>query len=64
MTDDNDQTRAPGTAAPAKVKKAACGIRFDEDELQEGIDFSAAAQLKPKDPEEPATPSPRPAEDR
>lgn len=38
----------PGTAAPAKLKKAACGIRFDDGELNEGIDFSAAAQLRPE----------------
>ena len=45
-TEDNEQTQ-PGTAAPARIRKAACGIRFDEDELQEGIDFSAASKLKP-----------------
>ncbi|MFN2361644.1 MAG: hypothetical protein ABR522_11290 [Marinobacter sp.] len=38
-----------GTAKPAKIRKAACGIRFDEDELQEGIDFSDAQDLKPTD---------------
>ena len=37
-TEDNEQTQ-PGTAAPARIRKAACGIRFDEDELQEGIDL-------------------------
>ncbi|AMQ88203.1 hypothetical protein [Marinobacter sp. LQ44] len=47
-SEDNDQN-SPGTAAPAKIRKAACGIRFDEEELQEGIDFSAAARLKPND---------------
>jgi hypothetical protein len=47
-SEDNDQN-SPGTAAPAKIRKAACGIRFDEDELQEGIDFSAAERLKPED---------------
>ena len=45
-TEDNEQTQ-PGTAAPARIRKAACGIRFDEDELQEGIDFSAASKLTP-----------------
>jgi len=35
----------PGTAAPAKLKKAACGIRFEDGELNEGIDFSRAAHL-------------------
>lgn len=47
MKTDNDEHQQPGTVAPARVRKAACGIRFDEDELQEGIDFSAAAGLKP-----------------
>ncbi|MCG7198923.1 hypothetical protein MD273_04190 [Marinobacter pelagius] len=54
---DRDEAKAPGTAGPAKIRKAACGIRFDEDELQEGIDFSGAAALKPDDPE----PEPRSA---
>lgn len=44
-----DEYNSPGTAQPAKLRKAACGIRFDEDELQEGIDFSGAAELKPGD---------------
>lgn len=44
-----EENGSPGTAPPAKVRKAACGIRFDEDELQEGIDFSGAADLKPCD---------------
>ncbi|KMQ75798.1 hypothetical protein [Marinobacter subterrani] len=42
-----DENTSPGTAKPARIRKAACGIRFDEDELQEGIDFSNAAKLKP-----------------
>ena len=46
-----DEYNNPGTAKPAKIRKAACGIRFDEDELQEGIDFSGAEKLKPSDPE-------------
>lgn len=57
-SDDNDHNK-PGTASPAKIRKAACGIRFEEDELQEGIDFSAAAHLKPDDEDfetKPATP--------
>ncbi|MBE0485000.1 hypothetical protein [Marinobacter sp.] len=49
MTSDDNDNHTPGTASPAKIRKAACGIRFDEDELQEGIDFSAAAELKPDD---------------
>ncbi|WP_297791528.1 hypothetical protein [uncultured Marinobacter sp.] len=44
-----DEHDSPGTAKPAKIRKAACGIRFDEEELQEGIDFSGAADLKPAD---------------
>ncbi|WP_303290501.1 hypothetical protein [Marinobacter sp. SS5-14b] len=59
MTSDHDNHK-PGTASPAKIRKAACGIRYDEDELQEGIDFSAAVHLKPDDddaePEHAATP--------
>jgi hypothetical protein len=46
---DGDDRPQAGTAAPARIRKAACGIRFDEDELQEGIDFSGAAGLKPED---------------
>ncbi|KEF31435.1 MAG: hypothetical protein EP339_05115 [Gammaproteobacteria bacterium] len=46
---DNQENGSPGTAQPAKIRKAACGIRFEEDELQEGIDFSGAADLKPDD---------------
>lgn len=46
---ENDEHSSPGTAQPAKIRKAACGIRFDEDELQEGIDFSGAPDLKPDD---------------
>lgn len=42
-----DENTSPGTAKPARIRKAACGIRFDEDELQEGIDFSNAVKLKP-----------------
>ena len=51
-----DERHSPGTAEPAKIRKAACGIRFDDDELQEGIDFSGAADLKPAGdvPQEPA----------
>ncbi|GAA3575140.1 MAG: hypothetical protein MI794_07965 [Pseudomonadales bacterium] len=42
-----EQKHTPGTAPAAKLEKAGCGIRFGADELQEGIDFSAAEQLKP-----------------
>lgn len=50
-----DEYNNPGTAKPAKIRKAACGIRFDDDELQEGIDFSGAEKLKPSDPEQEST---------
>ncbi|WP_286220454.1 hypothetical protein [Marinobacter apostichopi] len=36
---------SPGTVAPAQLQKAGCGIRFGDDELREGIDFSGAATL-------------------
>jgi len=49
VTEPDDDRPQAGTAAPARIRKAACGIRFDEDELQEGIDFSGAANLKPED---------------
>jgi hypothetical protein len=49
MTSEDSDQHSPGTAAPAKIRKAACGIRFDEDELKEGINFSAAERLKPED---------------
>lgn len=45
--DDEDFTRQAGTASPAKVIKAGCGIRFDEDELAEGIDFDGVERLRP-----------------
>lgn len=48
---DLDDAKAPGTAGPAKIRKAACGIRFAEEELQEGIDFSGATLLKPDEQE-------------
>ena len=62
MTSDDSESSKPGTASPAKIRKAACGIRYEEGELQEGIDFSAAANLKPDDGESgqvPATPPPK-----
>ncbi|WP_291820055.1 hypothetical protein [Marinobacter sp.] len=49
MTESDDNRPPAGTVAPARIRKAACGIRFDEDELQQGIDFSGAADLKPED---------------
>lgn len=57
MTSNDSNNGSPGTASPAKIRKAACGIRFEEDELQEGIDFSAAAHLKPGDDEAGQTPA-------
>lgn len=47
-----DEYNSPGTAKPARIRKAACGLRFGEDELQEGIDFSRARDLKPEDEDE------------
>lgn len=46
--DDEEFTQQAGTASPAKVIKAGCGIRFDEDELAEGIDFAGVERLKPE----------------
>ncbi len=43
---DNDDRPSPGTVGPAHLKKAACGIRYDEDELRQGIDFSGAVDLR------------------
>lgn len=48
---DNDSP-APGTAPAAEIEKAGCGIRFSDDELQEGIDFSNANQLLPGSPDD------------
>ncbi|MFV8570332.1 hypothetical protein ACNQ6O_03885 [Marinobacter sp. SBS5] len=47
MTSNDSEHKTPGTASPAQFRKAGCGIRFEEDELQEGIDFSNATHLKP-----------------
>ncbi|WP_148863637.1 hypothetical protein [Marinobacter fonticola] len=44
--DDEEFMQSPGTAGPAQVIKAGCGIRFDEDELAEGIDFSGVEQRR------------------
>jgi len=43
---DNDNHPSPGAVGPARTTKAGCGIRYDEDELREGIDFSGAALLR------------------
>jgi len=51
MTDEDHEK--PGTAEPARWRKAGCGIRFEEDELQEGIDFSKAREYKPDSDIEP-----------
>lgn len=48
--DNEDDIPSPGTAPPARIRKAACGIRYDDEEL-EGVDFSRAAELKPDDPD-------------
>ncbi|MDX1588017.1 MAG: hypothetical protein R3296_03685 [Oleiphilaceae bacterium] len=41
----NDQQDAPGTVSAARMRKAACGLRYEEGQLRAGIDFSAASQL-------------------
>ncbi|WP_323751368.1 hypothetical protein [Marinobacter sp.] len=61
MTSNDSENKTPGTASPAKFRKAGCGIRFEEDELQEGIDFSNACHLKPTDDEAEQTPTTLPA---
>ncbi len=43
---DHDDRLSPGTVGPATTTKAGCGIRYAEDELREGIDFSGAALLR------------------
>lgn len=63
MTSDDGDNSKPGTASPAKIRKAACGIRYDEDELQEGIDFSSAVHLKPDADATEQTPTTPPAQD-
>ncbi|GGC58694.1 hypothetical protein [Marinobacter halophilus] len=64
MTSDDSNSSQPGTARPAKIRKAACGIRYDEDELQEGIDFSSAVHLKPDDDEAKQAPATPPAKSK
>ncbi|MFE8069915.1 hypothetical protein QQM79_02555 [Marinobacteraceae bacterium S3BR75-40.1] len=46
--DEEDSSKAPGTAPEAPIVKAGCGIRFDPDQLSEdtGFDFSDAQKLK------------------
>ena len=41
----SEEGARPGAAKPANIKKAACGIRYEDDELSEGVDFTAAASL-------------------
>ena len=36
---------APGSVKAPETVKAGCGIRYAEDELQAGVDFSAAQRL-------------------
>jgi len=43
---DHDDHLSPGTVGPATTTKAGCGIRYAEDELREGIDFSGAVLLR------------------
>ncbi|MBS8240976.1 hypothetical protein DYI22_10730 [Marinobacter lipolyticus] len=48
--DNEDDTFPAGTARPAQIRKAGCGIRYDDGEL-EGVDFSKAGDLRPGNPE-------------
>ena len=49
--DDDSGPRAPGTAGEARIVKAGCGIRFEEDQLSDGIAFDGVEALKPTVPE-------------
>ncbi|TBW54276.1 hypothetical protein EZI54_14275 [Marinobacter halodurans] len=44
---DDPDGPGPGTAPPARTVKAGCGIRFDEEELAEGIAFDGVERLRP-----------------
>lgn len=44
----DDDPVAPGTARAARLVKAGCGIRFEEDELSEGIAFEGVEKLRPE----------------
>lgn len=48
--ENEDDPISAGTAPPAKIRKAGCGTRYDEGEI-EGIDFSRAAELRPDTPD-------------
>ncbi|MGP4843916.1 hypothetical protein ACTXGQ_07285 [Marinobacter sp. 1Y8] len=45
--DDDSGPQAPGTAGEARIVKAGCGIRFEEDQLSDGIAFEGVEALKP-----------------
>ncbi|MAA66987.1 MAG: hypothetical protein CL581_19695 [Alteromonadaceae bacterium] len=49
--DDDSGPQAPGTAGEARIVKAGCGIRFEEDQLSDGIAFDGVEALKPTVPE-------------
>jgi len=43
---DDESGISTGAITEPKYRRAGCGIRYDEDELREGIDFSAASSLR------------------
>lgn len=45
MSSESEGPYPPGSVPPPEYRRAGCGIRFGEDELKAGIDFSGAAQL-------------------
>ncbi|MDG5499451.1 hypothetical protein [Marinobacter sp. BGYM27] len=52
--DEDSGPQAPGTAGEARIVKAGCGIRFEEDQLSDGIAFDGVKALKPTVPEDDA----------
>lgn len=45
MSSDNKDPHSAGTVPAPEYRRAGCGIRFGEDELKAGIDFSGASGL-------------------
>ena len=45
MSSEPDDPYTAGSVPPPEYRRTGCGIRFGEDELRAGIDFSGAAQL-------------------
>lgn len=46
-SDDDSGPQAPGTVGEARIVKAGCGIRLEEDQLSEGIAFDGVEALRP-----------------